>query len=212
MPSPTVPNPAARTLAFETLISDPRFEHLSGIAGIAVDLRYASSNNFVGRNLYAPLDCAWLHQDAAHALRQAVAWLGQAAPQLQLVVLDALRPHSVQESMWAALAGTGLQLYLADPQRGSIHSYGMAVDVTLLDADGCELPMGTGFDEMVEASHPRQEPEMLALGLLAPEHLANRALLREAMAQGGFVGINTEWWHFDCGDRDAVRRSHWRVA
>jgi D-alanyl-D-alanine dipeptidase len=199
------------TLAIEDLASSGAFRHLSQISNIAVDLRYASTDNFIGRDLYSPYDCAWLHMDAAGGLDKAVQWLATQAPGHRALVLDALRPQRVQQQLWDALAGTNLQSYLAAPERGSIHSFGMALDITLLDANGKELDMGTGFDEMSEASHPALEAAMLASGRLTPAQLANRALLRGAMHAGGFKGINSEWWHFDCGDRDLVRASYLRV-
>ena len=198
-------------IASEDIAGDAAFRHLSTIAGIAVDLRYATPNNFVGRDLYSPFDCAWLHREAAAALEQAVAWLARRAPGHTALVLDALRPQRVQQQLWDALAGTELRLYLADPARGSIHSYGMALDITILDPDGKELDMGTGFDDMTELSHPALEEGFLRAGALSEVQVANRRLLREAMLQAGFVGINTEWWHFDCGDRDRVRATFRRV-
>ncbi len=187
------------------------FRHLSGIAGIAVDLRYASPHNFVGRDLYSPFDCAWLHRDAAAALEKAVAWLAQARPGFTALVLDALRPQRVQEQLWDALDGTGLRIYLAEPGRGSIHSFGMALDITLLDAAGREVDMGTGFDDLSERSQPGKEQELLARGELTQAQVDNRQLLRDAMAHGGFVGISSEWWHYDFGDRELVRRTFQRV-
>ncbi|WBS02927.1 M15 family metallopeptidase [Pseudoduganella sp. SL102] len=199
------------TITSEQIAAHPDYRHLSTIAGIGIDLRYATPHNFVGRDLYSPLDCAWLHRDAAAAVERAVAWLAARRPGCQLLILDALRPHRVQEQLWEALAGTGLRMYLADPARGSIHSYGMAVDATIAAEDGRELDMGTGFDDMTELSHPALEPEMLAAGKLAAQQAANRQLLRDAMFGAGFVGINSEWWHFDCGDRDLVRAGFTRV-
>jgi len=199
------------TIASEDIAGDPAFRHLSTIAGIGVDLRYATPHNFTGRDLYSPFDCAWLHRDAAAALERAVAWLAQHAPGHTLLVLDALRPQRVQQQLWDALDGTGLRIYLADPARGSIHSYGMALDVTLLDPAGRELDMGTGFDDMTELSHPALEEGFLRAGALTDQQVAQRRLLRDAMLQAGFVGINTEWWHFDCGDRDHVRQTFRRV-
>ncbi|TQK05467.1 D-alanyl-D-alanine dipeptidase [Herbaspirillum sp. SJZ107] len=199
------------TIASEDIAGDPAFRHLSTIAGIGVDLRYATPHNFTGRDLYSPFDCAWLHRDAAAALERAVAWLARHAPGHTLLVLDALRPQRVQQQLWDALDGTGLRIYLADPARGSIHSYGMALDVTLLDPAGRELDMGTGFDDMTELSHPALEEGFLRAGALTDQQVAQRRLLRDAMVQAGFVGINTEWWHFDCGDRDHVRQTFRRV-
>lgn len=199
------------TVASEEIAGSPEFRHLTSIEGIAIDLRYASSNNFVGRDLYSPFDCAWLHRDAAAALERAVAWLKQRRPGHTALVLDALRPQRVQQQLWDALAGTGLQMYLANPARGSIHSYGMALDITLLDEAGRELDMGTGFDDMTDLSHPALEEGFLVAGALSDAQVANRRLLREAMLEAGFFGINTEWWHFDCGDRELVRASYRRV-
>jgi zinc D-Ala-D-Ala dipeptidase len=199
------------TLASEDIAGSPDFRHLSTISGIAVDLRYASPDNFVGRDLYSPYDCAWLHVDAAAALETMVAWLAARQPGLTPLVLDALRPQRVQQQLWDALDGTGLRMYLADPARGSIHSFGMALDITLLDERGRELDMGTGFDDLSERSHPALEAELLARGELTAAQVANRQLLRDAMRHAGFVGINSEWWHFDCGDRELVRRTFRRV-
>ena len=199
------------SVASEEIAASPEFRHLSSIAGIEVDLRYAGPNNFVGRDLYSPFDCAWLHRDAAAALETAVAWLAARAPGHTLLVLDALRPQRVQQQLWDALGGTGLQMYLANPARGSIHSYGMALDLTILDPQGAELDMGTGFDDMTDLSHPALEEGFLTAGRLREEQVANRRLLREAMFGAGFVGINTEWWHFDCGDRERVRATFRRV-
>jgi D-alanyl-D-alanine dipeptidase len=199
------------TIACEQIAASAQFRHLSSIAGIGVELRYATPDNFAGRDLYSPFDCAWLHRDAAAALEQVVAWLAAQRPDCSVLVLDALRPQRVQQQLWAALAGTELQMYLAEPTRGSIHSFGMALDITLRDGDGRELDMGTGFDDLSELSHPALEARFLASGALTAAQVANRALLRAAMTQAGFHGIHSEWWHFDCGDRALVRQNFQRV-
>ena len=195
----------------ETIAGHPDFRRLDTIQGIAVDLRYATPDNFVGRDLYSPLDCSFLHKDAAAALERAAAWLAERRPDYKFLVLDALRPQRVQEQLWQALQGTDLLGYIADPARGSIHSFGMALDVTLLDAQSRELDMGTGFDDLSERSHPAKEELLLARGELSAQHIENRRWLRGAMFQAGFVGINSEWWHFDYGDRLKVRRDYTRV-
>jgi D-alanyl-D-alanine dipeptidase len=195
----------------EAIDTHPDFHRLSTIDGVAVDLRYASVRNFVGRDLYGALDCAWLHRLAADGLAQAVARLAEAAPGHRLLVLDALRPHRVQIQLWDHLDGTDLRQYVADPARGSIHSFGMALDATLLDAQGRELDMGSGFDEMTALSHPVLEAEHLASGALTPAQLDNRRLLRTVLIAAGFNGIDNEWWHFEMGDRQLVRQQFLRV-
>ena len=201
----------SRTQAVESIAAHPDFRPLASIDGIGVELRYATANNFVGRDLYSPIDCAWLHRNAAEGLEKSVAWLKQQRPELRPLVLDALRPQRVQEQLWEALQGTDLLGYLANPVRGSIHSFGMAVDITLVDSNGQELDMGTPFDDLTERSHPALESAMLLRGELNATQIGNRQLLRDAMVQGGFKGINSEWWHFDCGDRDVVRAEYTRI-
>jgi zinc D-Ala-D-Ala dipeptidase len=195
----------------EHIATHPDFRRLSTIEGVVVDLRYAGVRNFVGRDLFGTLDCAWLHRLAAEGLARSAAHLADQAPGHRVLVLDALRPHRVQIELWDYLAGTGLREYVADPARGSIHSFGMALDATIIDAEGRELDMGSGFDEMDELSHPRLEARHLASGALQPEHVRHRELLRRTMAAGGFNGIDNEWWHFDMLDREHVRKHFVRV-
>ncbi len=196
----------------EALAGHPDFVRLASVPGVRVDLRYAGSNNFAGRTLYGGMDCGWLRREAADGLAQAAAFLREQQPGLALLVLDALRPQRVQEAIWADVVGKPEAAYFAEPVRGSIHSFGMAVDVTLLGADGRELDMGSGFDEMSLRSHPELHEAHLAAGVLRPEHVQRRQWLRQAMAAGGFAGIPTEWWHFDHGQRARVRRELPRVV
>ncbi|MDE2146364.1 MAG: M15 family metallopeptidase [Burkholderiales bacterium] len=184
---------------------------MGSLRGVTHDLRYAGSDNFAGRRLYLGLDCAWLRDEAAAGLETAGAWLAARRPGWRLRVLDALRPQRVQLAIWREVAGTPAEAYFADPARGSIHSFGMAVDVTLLDPQGREADMGSGFDEMTPLSHPALHAEHLASGRLTAAQVAERRWLHDAMAAGGFHGIPTEWWHFDHGDRDRVRRELPRV-
>jgi D-alanyl-D-alanine dipeptidase len=195
----------------EDIASNPDFRPLSTIPGIAVDLRYAGTDNFIGHDLYGTLHCDWLHHLAAAGLARAASLLEQEAPGHRLLVLDALRPHRVQIQLWDHLDGTDLRQYVADPARGSIHSFGMALDATLLDPQGRELDMGTGFDEMNERSHPVLEAKHLATGELTAAQVRNRELLRHVLLQSGFQGINNEWWHFEMLDRQHVRQHFTRV-
>src|SRR5258706_2339921 len=165
-----------KTLSIESVPGHPDFRPLREVAGIVVDLRYASPDNFVGDDMSSPHDCAWLHRDAADSLRKATGILAARRGDISLLVLDALRPQRVQERMWKALEGTGLSQYLADPVRGSIHSFGMAVDVTLVDASGRELDIGNGFDDLSERSHPALEDALLARCECTPAPIRNRRL------------------------------------
>ena len=204
-------DPRLNSIRIEDIASHTSFRRLETIAGIAVDLRYAGNNNFDGRVLYEGIDCAWLRVEAALGLATAAAWLAAHHPGQRLLVLDALRPQRVQEAIWRNVRGTPAQIYFADPARGSIHSFGMAVDVTLLGAHGDERDMGSGFDEMSPRSHPALEAEQLAAGHIAQHHVDAREVLRAAMHHGGFRGIPTEWWHFNHGDAARVRREFVRV-
>ncbi len=195
----------------EDIARHPDFRPLASLRGVAHDLRYAGSNNFAGRALYRGLDCAWLRREAAAGIEASAAWLARERPGHGLLLLDALRPQRVQQAIWADVVGTPMQDYFADPALGSIHSWGMAVDVVLLDADGRECDMGSGYDEASLRSHPALEDEHLARGVLTAAQVDARRWLYAAMAQGGFQGIATEWWHFELGDRDRVRRDLPRV-
>jgi D-alanyl-D-alanine dipeptidase len=199
-------------LRVEDLAGHPDFRRLDTLGhGIDIDLRYTTANNFTGHVLYAGIDCAWLRREAAAGLEASAQWLGQRRPGWRLRVLDALRPHRVQQAIWANVVGTSAQEYFADPARGSIHSFGMAVDVTLLDPHGQEVDMGSAFDEMNLKSHPALNDEHLALGVLSATQVIERGWLHAAMVRGGFRGIPTEWWHFDHGDRQTVRREWPRI-
>ena len=195
----------------EDIAANPAFRRLDTLAGVAHDLRYAGTNNFTGASLYGRLDCAWLRDEAARGLVAAAEWLAGERPGWRILVLDALRPQRVQEAIWRDVAGTPLAAYFAHPGAGSIHSYGMAVDVTLVDSRGHEADMGSGFDEMTLASHPALHAEHLQSGVLSAAQVRERQWLADAMARGGFAGIASEWWHFDHGDRDRVRRELPRI-
>lgn len=196
----------------EAIGSHPMFRPLASLRGVRHDLRYASRNNFAGVELYRGMDCAWLRREAAEGLEAAAEALQAERPGWRIVVLDALRPQRVQEAIWADVEGTPMEHYFAHPVRGSIHSFGMAVDVTLLDPQGREADMGSGFDEMTLASHPALHAQHLQSGVLTLAQVAERECLARVMARGGFHGIATEWWHFDHGDRERVRHEWPRVV
>jgi D-alanyl-D-alanine dipeptidase len=199
------------SVRLEDLACHRSFRRLATIDGVVIDLRYASTDNFAGRVLYDGIDCAWLRVEAAAGLEAARDALARVQPRLRLVLLDGLRPHRVQQAIWQDVRGTPVEAYFADPALGSIHSFGLAVDVTLHDADGRALDMGSGYDEASERSHPALEAQQLRAGAITPAHVAARDTLRAAMAAGGFGGIATEWWHFNLGEPARIRRDEPRV-
>lgn len=196
----------AQSLRF--VAASPDFSEIVPADGIALDLRYATADNFVGRNLYGEFDRAFLHRIAAAKLRRAAALLRELRPDHRLVVFDALRPRSVQAVLWDQVAGTEQQRYVANPKGGSIHNYGFAVDLSIVDGAGAELDMGTGFDDFTELSQPRHEARFLREGRLTEAQLANRLLLRRVMEEAGFTQLAIEWWHFDALPKAKVRANH----
>ncbi|MFK7970948.1 MAG: M15 family metallopeptidase, partial [Bacteroidia bacterium] len=109
---------------------------------ILVELKYASKDNFLKRNVYGVLNKCYLQPEAAAKLVKASELLQEGYPDLRLLVYDAVRPRSVQFAMWRIVKGTPQQSYVASPKSGSVHNYGAAVDLTLATADGTPLDMG----------------------------------------------------------------------
>jgi D-alanyl-D-alanine dipeptidase len=99
--------------------------------------------------------------------------------------------------LWQRVVGTDKQRYVANPAKGSIHNYGFAVDLGVIDQDGHELDTGTGFDSFEPVSQPALEDKYTRSGQLSPAQLAKRKILRSVMQQAGFIQLPLEWWHFD---------------
>lgn len=153
-------------------------------ASFVLDNRYATSDNVTGIRLY-PANTIYLERSAADRLARVQASLrGQG---LGLKVFDGYRPLAVQKALWRVKPDPR---YVADPAKGSRHNRGSAVDVTLVDSQGRELPMPSAFDEFSERSH-------LAFVDAPGDLLANRETLQKAMRAEGFIPLATEWWHFD---------------
>ena len=178
---------------------------------LLVALQYADTNNFLRANVYGSLRHAYLQPIAANQLSKAQEFLRERYPQYTLLILDAARPRSVQQKMWNIVKGSHREHYVAPPNTGSMHNYGMAVDITIADnTTGKPIDMGTPFDTFNELSEPRYEKKFLDNGKLSPQHIANRALLRAVMKQAGFRNIQREWWHFEAADRHQVRL-HYKI-
>ena len=196
--------PAATTSVEAAVLTD-----VSALdASLQLDMRYATSDNFAHTKLYPVARCL-LRAEVAHRLVQAQRFLQHRAPGYALLLKDCYRPRSVQVRLWNVVRGTRQQSYVADPNSprgGSVHSFAAAVDLTVTNAQGHELDMGTPFDYLGRLAEPRREADFAASGQLSVEQLRNRRLLRAAMVEGGgFRAIPNEWWHFDAWQGAALR-------
>jgi zinc D-Ala-D-Ala dipeptidase len=151
---------------------------------ILLDIRYATTNNFLNQKVY-PVGRCLLRWAAAEKLVKVQTELAKQG--LGLKVYDCYRPLSVQKQMWKVLPD---DRYVANPVNGSRHNRASAVDLTLVDRTGKELEMPSDFDEFSERSH---------LDYQGGSEVAqkNRRLLTESMVKQGFLALQTEWWHFD---------------
>ena len=150
---------------------------------VEIDLVYATKQNFSGKPVYRTATCL-LHRDGFEALDRAVV-LARALG-LRFRIFDALRPGEAQWKLWAHSPNPE---FLADPRRGSPHSRGIAVDLTLVDRDDQMLDMGTEFD----AFSPLSNHGNLHVGA---ETQRNRALLLGIMTSAGWDFFRNEWWHY----------------
>jgi D-alanyl-D-alanine dipeptidase len=152
--------------------------------GVKIDLKYATSDNFTGKPVYKGGAKCYLHPAAAECLKKAVAL---AAPLgLTFIIHDAYRPGEAQWKLWENTPDPG---FLADPAKGSPHSRGVAIDLTLLGADGTALDMGTAFDAFTPLSHHGRTD-------ISSEAQRNRLLLLGIMTSAGWDFYRNEWWHY----------------
>ncbi|MCC7402796.1 MAG: M15 family metallopeptidase [Bdellovibrionales bacterium] len=184
------------------------FVEISASELVRIDLRYGTTNNFVGRNVYGHFNRAFLHPVAATKLQTVLNILRQEHPTLCLVILDALRPRWAQKILWDKVKGTSGEPYVANPTTGSVHNFGLALDVTLAEQRGGELDMGTAFDDFTPLAQPALEEQFLREGKLSSDHIVRRQILRQTMVRAGFLPIAYEWWHFDALARKEIRSQY----
>ncbi len=180
----TLPTPSEKMILAE-LPSWARMVDIRSInRNIRLDMRYATTNNFLNKKVYPVAKCA-LRAEVAENLskvQQELETMG-----LGLKVYDCYRPLSVQRQMWAIMPDSR---YVANPAKGSRHNRGSAVDVTLVDRYGKELEMPSEFDDFSERAYRDYQGSSAE----AQRHIK---LLEEVMQKHGFTSIITEWWHFD---------------
>jgi D-alanyl-D-alanine dipeptidase len=157
---------------------------------VLIHLPYATPHNVSGQAIYQRHLCL-IHRDAELCLRQAVQNAARAGCKLK--IFDAFRPQEAQQRLWETAPD---KAYVADPRIGSNHTRGTAIDLTLVDAQGVELDMGTHFDDMTALSHH----SCVQVSALAQ---ANRRLLLGIMQGAGFEPVAHEWWHYALPPEDS---------
>lgn len=151
---------------------------------IVLDIRYATSNNFTKAKIYDCPACLLRPAAAAALVKVHRALKGKGYGGLKM--FDCYRPRPYQQRLWDKVPNAN---YVTPPAKGSMHSRGAAVDLTIIDRNGKELDMGTPYDFFGRAAHTDYTQ-------LPANVLANRRLLQKEMEAAGFAGIRTEWWHF----------------
>ena len=175
---------------------------------ILVELKYSTTDNFVGKDVYGCITDCYLQKRPAEMLSKASNLLQQKHPNYRLLVYDGGRPLSIQKILWNSLPQYSPQqraTYVANPAEGSIHNYGSAVDLTIAMADGTPLDMGTKYDFFGELAYPKKEAYFLKTKRLTKQQVANRALLRNVMRASGYMPIDYEWWHFNAVSRQTAK-------
>jgi len=165
-------------------------DDLVDVAGVisdaVIDIRYATADNFTGKELYPVARCKLRRAVAVRLARAAKALRAQ---DRRLVLWDCYRPISIQKELWKRVPDPR---YVADPKVGSKHGRGAAVDVALADKDGKLVALPTKFDDFSEAAHRDRA--------LAGDAGAEARRLEKALTDVGFQPLPTEWWHFDAPD------------
>ena len=150
---------------------------------VDIFIAYATADNFTGKPVYQRAGC-YLHADAAAHLKAAIELAKSIG--LRFKIFDAFRPSEAQWVLWNHTPDPD---FLADPRRGSPHAMGAAVDLTLIDASGNELDMGTPFDAFTPLSHHGRTD-------ISVEAQRNRAILLGIMTAAGWDFYRNEWWHY----------------
>ncbi|HEV3409154.1 MAG TPA: M15 family metallopeptidase [Chthoniobacterales bacterium] len=177
-------------LAEPAVVPAPELVNIKSVdPTIVVELRYATSRNVVGRPLYPPKMPALIRPSVAERLRLAQAYLQPRG--FRLKIWDAYRPKIAQDQLWQFLPDRN---FVSNPADSTpLHTWGVAVDATIVYANGHAVSMPTDFDEFTPAA-------MLRYTGSDPNVRQHLRLLQRAMAQAGFLGMRTEWWHFIAPD------------
>ena len=180
-------------------IDDTTFVNLKDFSSDFVyNMKYATEDNFLKSKVYDCEACYLRYKTVKALINANQKFLKKG---YRIVLYDCYRPLSIQKKMFEIVANPK---YVADPKKGSIHNRGGAVDISLVDATGKELDMGTPFDFFgEEASHDYEQ--------FSDEVKANRKLLRKIMTQNNFRIFESEWWHYNLKNahKDPISNFKW---
>ncbi len=178
-------------------------------SSIQVDLVNSNSKkNFFRENYYNGLKKAYLRKEIAIKLANAQKVLKSKYPDYSLLVLDAARPRSVSKLMFDKMKGTKFEKYVANPKKGSMHNFGIAVDISIVDKSGNEIDMGfTPFNKNHFEIYWQYFLKKVGFGL-SDIQKQNRKLLTDVMTKAGFIPLSFEWWHFNGMEKSKARKKY----
>jgi D-alanyl-D-alanine dipeptidase len=210
-PSPEEQIDSAKKVLNEKLVLSSNLVNIEEVnPKILVDLKYATTDNFMKMKLYARINKAFLQRDVALRLSNCQDYLSKLKPGYTLLIYDAVRPVSVQQKMWDALDSIPPKdrgKFVSNPTNRSLHNLGAAVDLTICNENGTPLDMGANYDDIRKIAYPELESYFLKIGELTKQQIENRELLRKVMRKEGFRNIPTEWWHFNaCSRREGLAK------
>ena len=178
-------------------------------SSIQVDLVNSNpANNFFREDYYQGLNKAYLRKNVALKLAKAQSILKSKNSDYSLLILDAARPRSVSQKMYDKMKGTKFERYVANPKKGSMHNYGIAVDISIATNDGTQLDMGFTPFFKNDIQIYLQFIKMKVGFDLSKEQKKNRKLLSDAMKEAGFLPLSFEWWHFNGIEKNLARKKY----
>ena len=181
-------------------IADTTFVNLKDYSkDFIYDMKYATEDNFLKAKVYDCAECVLRYKTVQALIAANKVFMKNGC---KIKIYDCYRPLSIQKKMWEIVSNPE---YVADPKKGSIHNRGGAVDISLVNADGIELEMGTKFDFFgIQAGHNYKK--------LPVPVIANRKYLKSVMVKNGFNSFDSEWWHYNLktGLKDKVSNQTWK--
>ncbi|HYM20037.1 MAG TPA: M15 family metallopeptidase [Candidatus Kapabacteria bacterium] len=178
------------------VVTPKGFSELSECPNVIIDKRYSTPNNICRRIIDSSSSCI-IREVAFKKFVKACNILSNEHSGWKFIIFDAYRTQSVQQKLWDAVKHTPRAKYVAYPKYVSMHTLGLAVDLTLADEHGTPLDMGTDFDDFTPLASPRFEKESLRTKKLTLSQYKNRLILRRLMQRAGFIQLQSEWWHYE---------------